>query len=98
MKFAALFIFSMLLAGCAYLDQRNSSNIIETEPQMVAGCASLGVLSETADAGNPFGFYATKQMLVNIRQRAAKLGATHIVWLHKTPDAAAAEAFRCTPK
>ena len=95
MKFAFIAILSMLLAGCVYMDQRKLAHIQETDRRMVAGCASLGVLSETTDAGNPFTFYAEQRMLVNIKQRAAQLGATHIVWLHKTSQSASAEAFRC---
>lgn len=85
----------MLLSGCVYADQRRLAHIHETQRQLLAGCTSLGVLSETTDAGNPFTFYAERRMLVTVKQRAARLGATHIVWLHKTSQSAAAEAFRC---
>jgi hypothetical protein len=95
MKFAFIFSLSMLLAGCVYADQRRLAHIHETQRQLLAGCTSLGVLSETTDAGNPFTFYAERRMLVTVKQRAARLGATHIVWLHKTSQSAAAEAFRC---
>ena len=90
MKFALYFILSLLLAGCVYVEQKKTARILETEQQLVAGCTS-----ETADAGNPFAFYAERRMWVNLKQRAAQLGATHIVWLHKTSQSAAAEAFRC---
>ena len=96
MKFLMAAIVSfMLIMGCAYVKPKNSAHILETERSLVAGCRSVGVLSETSDAGNPFTFYTTRRMLAKIRKRAAVLGATHIVWLHRTSQSAAAEAFYC---
>ncbi len=70
----------------------------EVDPQCgacVAGCLRLGMLVETADAGNPFGLLATCRMEYRLQQRAERLKATHILWLHRTPYSAAAEAYRC---
>jgi hypothetical protein len=96
MKHIVLLIFAgMLVTACSTVATMGTPELIETEKQLVAGCQPLGMVTETADAGNPFAAYARVDMLAKVRSRAVKLGATHIVWLHKTPTSAAAEAYRC---
>jgi hypothetical protein len=94
------FLLSILLGcalvGCAHLKNPHDGQLLEVEAQLVTGCAMVGVISETADAGNPFPFAATNKMNHRVKQRAMELGATHLVWLHKTNLSAAAEAYRCS--
>ena len=71
-------------------------DLIETEQQKVAGCRFLGMITETADGSNPFPAAAETNMVLRVRERAGQLGATHIVWLHKTGTMAAAEAYQCS--
>jgi len=82
------------LAGCSHV-QSTGPELIETQPQLVQQCRMLGVIAETADADKIIQFRAAQEMVRNVRARAAQLGATHIVWLHKTGDSAAAQAYWC---
>ena len=85
----------LLVAGCMPYPMESMMQLTETEAQMVSGCAKLGMISENADADNPFAYDATHRMIYKVKQRAVQLGATHIVWLHKTAHSAAAVAYRC---
>lgn len=86
-------IFS--LCGCArYLDS-SYSDILETEAALVKNCSKLGVVTETADADDPFPWVATRRMIFRIKERAVQLGGTHIVWDHKTATSATAEVYDC---
>lgn len=93
------YIFFSLLAGCLLMGNSpqdpNPRQLIEVEAQLVADCTKVGVLTETADAASPFPVTSTKRMIQRLKARAVQLGATHLVWLHKTNLAAAAEAYRC---
>ena len=84
-----------VFCGCArYLDA-SYSNIIETEGAQVKDCSRLGVITETADADDPFEWVATRRMIFRIKERAVQLGGTHIVWDHKTAASATAEVYVC---
>ena len=53
--------------GCArYLDA-SYSNIIETEGAQVKDCSRLGVITETADADDPFEWVATRRMIFRLK-------------------------------
>ena len=83
------------LSGCArYLDA-SYSDIVETEEALVTDCSRLGVITETADADDPVAWMATRRMIFRVKERAAQLGATHLVWRHKTATSATAEAYGC---
>ncbi|RJQ86873.1 MAG: hypothetical protein C4519_01355 [Desulfobacteraceae bacterium] len=82
------------LAGCASQNE-GSTELIETQEPLVTGCSMLGVISETADAGWISEHAARYRMIGKVKARAAQLGTTHIVWLHKTDYSAAAKAYRC---
>jgi hypothetical protein len=94
-RMVLLMLAGIVLTACSNVAALGTPELIETEQQLVSGCQPLGFVTETADAGNPFSAYARVDMLAKVRSRALKLGATHIVWLHKTPTSAAAEAYRC---
>ncbi len=93
LKYIGIAIALLWLVGCAHAVE--PPELTETEPQLVTGCLQLGVLTETADAANPFPIIATRRMVDQVKERARHLGATHIVWLHKTDIAATAEVFNC---
>ncbi len=97
MKYLILLpLFFTTLWGCSYhWFQDPYPDILEAEKEQVSGCAMLGVVSETADAGNPIPIAAKQNMIFKVRERAGQLGATHIVWLHKTSHMATAEAYDC---
>ena len=87
----------LFMTACPHWFVEPYPDLVETEKQLVADCDFLGVVTETADAANPFSLAAETNMVLQVRERAGQLGATHIVWLHKTGTMAAAEAYRCTP-
>jgi hypothetical protein len=89
-------LIGLALWGCSYhWFEEPYPQILEAEKQQVAGCALLGVVSETADAANPWSFAAKQNMIFKVRERAGQLGATHVVWLHRTASMATAEAYMC---
>ena len=86
---------ALALSACSHWFVEDYPDVIETEKQLVEGCTMLGVVTETADAGDPFAAAAKTNMILKVRDRAGRLGATHIVWLHQTSTMATAEAYRC---
>ena len=97
MRFIIMLILLLTsLWGCSYhWFEEPYPDILEAERQQVTGCILLGVVSETADAANPWSIAAKQNMIFRVRERAGQLGATHIVWLHKTGSMATAEAYDC---
>lgn len=94
----AIFMILFLLCfwGCSYhWFEEPYPDVLEAEQQQVDGCTLLGVVSETADAANPWSFAAKQNMIFAVRERAGQMGATHIVWLHRTGSMATAEAYTC---
>jgi hypothetical protein len=85
----------VILTACPHWFVEPYPDLIETEKQLVTGCNFLGLVVETADAANPFSLAAETNMVLRVRERAGQLGATHIVWLHKTATTATAEAYQC---
>ena len=88
----------LTLSACPHWFAEPYPDLIETEKQTVADCRLIGMVSEAADASNPFPVAAEANMVLRVRERAGQMGATHIVWLHKTGTMAAAEAYRCRPE
>ena len=91
----AVVVLTLLLSACSHWFVEPYPDVVETESQLVKGCELLSVVTEIADAGNPFPAAARANMVLRVRERAGQLGATHIVWLHKTNTMATAEAYRC---
>jgi hypothetical protein len=83
------------VSGCGQWIGAPCPDVTDVEKRQVSACEMVGMVSETADAGNPFAFEAEAKMILEVRRRAAALGASHIVWLHRTATSAAAEAYRC---
>ena len=65
------------------------------EEPMVQGCDHIATLSETTDPGRILDHYRPSEHQDVILQRAANLGATHIVWLYDYQVGSAADAYRC---
>ena len=82
------------LAGCAQF-QNTYPQLIESQAPLVENCQRLGVIAETANADHLSVYMARRSMENRVRGRAVQLGATHIVWLHRTETSATAQAFRC---
>jgi hypothetical protein len=90
MRYLMWIVMMAWLTGCAA-----QGRLIETQEPLMTGCSMLGVISETANAGIVSAYAAKRLMLNRVQERALQLGATHIVWLHRTDHAAAARTFRC---
>jgi hypothetical protein len=91
-------LLPILALGCAAVPGSREPQPVVVDPQCtacVADCLRLGMLVETADAGNPSAYWAARRMLNRLNERALQLKATHIVWLHRTSNSAAIEAYRC---
>lgn len=85
----------LLLTGCA-----SYYGLVETDAVLMAECACIGTFAETSNPGREDGgvvkHYAdTTGVKQRVMQRAAKAGATHLVWMHAYSVAAAAQAYRC---
>jgi hypothetical protein len=65
------------------------------EESMVQDCAYLATLSEMTDPGRPLDNYRPPENQDEILERAANLGATHIVWVYDFRIGSAAVAYRC---
>ncbi|GEM_PF-5940943 len=89
-----ILLLGVILSACSFRALQAPA-IAETEPQLVQDCRLLGVLNETADADTIFQWRATQKMIARIKQRAARLGATHLVWHHRGKLSASASAYLC---
>jgi hypothetical protein len=93
-RLAAGIIAMFCVAGCTHFKDPYPQ-LRETQPQLVAGCALLGTVAETADADRISATLAQRAMVDKVKERSVALGATHIVWLHQTRNSAAAQAYQC---
>ena len=94
-RFLIFFGVALFLTACTAWFVEPYPDLVETEKPLVADCSLVGVVTETADAANPISLAAQTNMVLKVRERAGMLGATHIVWLHKTATMATAEAYQC---
>ncbi|MGD8882787.1 MAG: hypothetical protein PVI82_12900 [Desulfobacterales bacterium] len=67
------------------------------EESMVQDCEHIATLSVTADPGRVLDNYRPPEHQDEILQRAANLGATHIVWVYDYRIGSAGVAYRCEP-
>lgn len=65
------------------------------EAPMVEGCTCIATLSETTDPGRRLDNYRSPAHQDKILERAANLGATHVVWVYDHRVGSAAVAYRC---
>ena len=65
------------------------------EESMVQGCERIAMLSETTDPGRVLDNYRPAEHQDGVLQRAANLGATHIVWVYNYRIGSSANAYRC---
>lgn len=86
-----------LLTGCGHWPFGSSqSELVEAELQQMAACEQVGALSETIDTGKIITPLARRDMYERLEARAQSLGGTHLVWVYRTDQTAAARVFRCT--
>lgn len=72
-----------------------AQQLVETDERMVQSCRNLGSVSRSADMQSLFLYHREKKNIQEIKRQAAQLGATHIVWLYRYKNSAAANAYSC---
>jgi hypothetical protein len=94
--FMLVVLITLAAGGCSrHVYDEPYPDLLEAEHQQVKGCTLLGVISETADAANPWSLAAETNMVFRVRERAGQLGATHLVWRHRTGAMATGQAYHC---
>ena len=81
----------VLMAACA----KTISPVKVAEEPMVQDCAYVATLSETSDPGRKLDNLRPPEHQDEVLERAANLGATHIVWVYDFRIGSAAVAYRC---
>ena len=81
----------LLMAACA----KTIPAVKVAEEPMVQDCAYVATLSETSDPGRRLDNLRPPQHQDEVLERAANLGATHIVWEYDFRVGSAAVAYRC---
>jgi hypothetical protein len=93
--YCLLALLAACLAGCNYL-----MPLVATDERSVAQCEYLGGFEAMADpgqvsAGTLRHYIDTTGVEYQVLRQAAQAGATHVVWLHRLSDSAAALGYRC---
>jgi hypothetical protein len=91
MKKLLLLIAALFMAAC----MQTLPAVKVAEESMVQDCERIATLSETIDPGRVLDNYRPSEHQDVILQRAANLGATHIVWLYDYRIGSAGVAYRC---
>jgi hypothetical protein len=87
-----IWIISIIfLAACA----KTIPAVKIAEEPMVQDCTYLATLSEMTDPGRRLDNYRPAEHQDEVLERAANLGATHIVWVYDFRIGSAAVAYRC---
>jgi hypothetical protein len=91
MKKLLLLITAVFMAAC----MQTLPAVKVAEESMVQDCKRLATLSETTDPGRVLDNYRPTDHQDEILQRAANLGATHIVWVYDYKIGSAGVAYQC---
>ena len=92
----AAMVMAVAVAACGHWPFGASrSTLVDAELQQVAACEQVGALSETLDSGKIITPLARREMIERLETRARGLGGTHLVWVYRTDQTAAARVFRC---
>ena len=75
--------------------QKQALRIVETDERLVQRCEYLGAVRQGTDIDTVFDSVDTERNIQEVKIQAARLGATHIVWLYRYKTSAAATAYRC---
>jgi hypothetical protein len=92
------FTLLLSLAGCAPSLSAGARALVDADVSRVRGCASLGIVTGDTQWGGPAGDKGAERSKDEVREQAARLGATHLVWLSTSSDLgsmASANAYRC---
>ena len=91
MKKLILLIAALFMAAC----MQTLPAVKVAEESMVQDCERIATFAETTDPGRVLDNYRPSEHQDVILQRAANLGATHIVWLYDYRIGSAGVAYRC---
>lgn len=91
MKKLLWIISALCIAACT----KTIPAVKVAEEPMVQGCEIVATISETTDPGRPLDNYRPSEHQDRVLERAANLGATHIVWVYDYRMGSAAVAYRC---
>lgn len=86
MKNSSIFIASLLgvavlfASGCAVEPSAAASRVQEADARMVASCKYVGEVQGSSGWGNLAASAGMENAKNEARAKAAKLGATHVVW------------------
>lgn len=91
-----ILVLGFALMACGHWPfSSNGAALVDAEIQQVAACGQVGALSETLDTDRIITPLARREMFEQVERRAQALGGTHLVWIYRTDQAAAARVFRC---
>lgn len=76
-----LVIAALTAAGCAAKATPRAAALIEADPNGVAGCKLLGTVRGGSMFGGAAAAVAADNAMIDAREKAAKMGATHLVFL-----------------
>ena len=91
MKKLIWLISALFMAAC----MQTLPAVKVAEESMVQDCERIAMLSETTDPGRVLDNYRPAEHQDDVLQRAANLGATHIVWVYNYRIGSSANAYRC---
>ena len=88
-----------LLSGCATTRSQTAAKVKDADERMVAGCTFVGDVMGTSVLGGLSSSRGVENARTEAAEKAAKAGATHIVWgsVQGSMDGASANgrAYRC---
>lgn len=84
-------ISMMLFVACS----KNIPAVKIAEEPMVKDCTYVATLSAMTDPGRALDNYRATDHQDRVLERAANLGATHVVWVYDVRIGSAAIAYRC---
>ena len=73
-------------------------SLIETDERVVQSCQCLGTVRGMVDVGDISLLFSKYRCKNKVKNGAAILGATHIVWLYTHKTSAAALVYKCEIK
>jgi hypothetical protein len=91
-------VVTFAIGGCATPLSSKASAVREADESMVAGCTYLGDVAGTSGWGNLAASAGIENAKHEAMEKAAALGATHIVWRSLTggySPTATGRAYRC---
>ena len=102
MKSTVLSVFAagIVLVGCASTPTPVARGVSDADDRAVGKCAMVGNVSGTSGWGNLAASIGIENAKVEARERAATLGATHIVWSQITggySPSVSGNAYKCHP-